>query len=113
MRRWVLTTLAVGVVLGATACAGDPGASSKSTVAGDTGYGLLVKRLPLETGAPLLVLGDLPLIAEAADVELPPPGPQEWQVDGLDRLSQHPPLPATLDGVGRALRRGPKGSQSS
>lgn len=104
MRRVLLAALVMALV--AVACGEEPGAPSEPTVPADTGYGALFDRLPLVDGGPLLALGDLPLAAEGAEVELPPPGAADWQVAGLDRLSQHAPLPPM--GVGRALHRLPE-----
>lgn len=105
MWRVLLATLGMALV-GAVACGEEPGAPSGPTVPADIGYEALFDRLPLEDGMPLLVLGDLPLAAEGAEVELPPPGAADWQVEGLDRLSQHGPLPPM--GVGRTLHRPPE-----
>lgn len=92
MPRVLLATL-TGLMLVAAAACGD--ATPTATDPADTGYGTLFDRLALEPGMPLLVLGDLTLAAEAADVELPAPQARDWRGDGIERLAQHPPLPAS------------------
>lgn len=113
MRPVLLITLAVAVLLAAAACTDEPGAPAEPaepTPAADTGYEVLLDRLALEAGdgtIPILLLGDVSVAAEAADVELPPPGAHDWQVAGIDRLSKHTQLPAT-SGLGLALQRLPE-----
>lgn len=100
MPRLLLAALAALMLVAAAAC-GD--GMPAPTDPADTGYGTLFDRLALEPGMPLLALGDLTLAAEAAEVELPAPQARDWKVDGIERLAQHPPLPATVR-VGLALR---------
>lgn len=99
MPRVLLATL-TGLMLVAGAACGEE--TPAPTGAADTGYGTLFDRLALEAGMPLLVLGDLTLAAETADVELPAPQARGWKVGGIERLAQHPPFPATIR-VGLAL----------
>lgn len=110
MRPVLLTSLAVAVLLAAAACTDEPGGPAGPTPAADTGYEVLLDRLALEAGdgmVPILLLGDVSVAAETADVELPPPGAHDWQVAGIDRLSEYTLLPAT-SGLGLALQRLPE-----
>lgn len=105
MPRVLLATL-TALTLVAAAC-GD--GTPTPTDSADTGYGTLFDRLALEADMPLLVVGDLTLAAEAADVELPAPQARDWKVEGIERLAEHPPLPATVR-VGLALHLSPEES---
>lgn len=102
MPRVLLATLTALMLVAAACGDGRP----TPTDPADTGYGTLFDRLALEAGMPLLVVGDLALAAEAVDVELPAPQARDWKVEGIERLAEHPPLPATVR-VGLALHGSP------